>query len=96
MYYAGDLRKIETKGVGRVRQTIGRAREEWTDAERRIRQRMRVYPQKLRNLIARTTEEPAVEFEKETLSGINLGEITAHPKPIVSVHGHDVDEDEQS
>jgi hypothetical protein len=94
MYYAGDLRKAETKNAGRVRQVMDRAREEWTDAERRIRQRMRVYPQKLRNLIARSTEEPAVEFEKQTLAGINMGKITRQPRPIVSIHGHDVDDDE--
>ena len=28
MYYAGDLRKIEMKGVGRVRKAVDRAREE--------------------------------------------------------------------
>jgi hypothetical protein len=96
MYYAGDLRKIEMKGVGRVRKAMDRAREEWTDSERRIRQRMRVYPQKLRNLISRSTEETTLEFGKPTLSGTDMGKTTPHPKPIVSVHGRDVDEDELS
>ncbi len=55
MYYAGDLRNIDAKGMGGVRQAIKRAREGFTDVERRMRQRMRVYPRKLRNLITRST-----------------------------------------
>jgi E3 ubiquitin-protein ligase DOA10 len=94
MYYAGDLRKAEMKGVGKVRQAMDRAREEWTDAERRLRQRMRVYPEKLRNLISRSNEEPALEFETHTAKVINMGDITPKPKAIVSVHGQDVDEKE--
>ncbi len=96
MYYAGDMRKIETKGVGRVRHAVDRAREEWTDAERRLRQRMRVYPQKLRNLIARSTEDPGLDFERQTASAIKMGKITPEPKPIVSINGEDVDEKDLS
>lgn len=94
MYYAGDLRKTEMKGAGHVRQAMDRAREEWTDGERRMRQRMRVYPQKLRNLIARSVEDPAIDFEKHSAKVINMGDITPTPKPIVSIHGEDVDEKE--
>jgi hypothetical protein len=94
MYYAGDLRKAEINGVSKVRRAMDRAREEWTDAERRLRQRMRVYPQKLRNLISRSSEEPAAEFEKHPGILINMGEITPKPKAIVSIHGEDVDEKE--
>jgi hypothetical protein len=95
MYYAGDMRKIEpieTKGVGRVRQAVDRARDEWTDAERRLRQRMRVYPQKLSNMITRSTEDLGQEFEKQTVSAIKMGKITPEPKPIVSINGEDVEE----
>jgi hypothetical protein len=95
MYYAGDMRKIEpgeTKGVGRVRQAVDRAREEWTDAERRLRQRMRVYPQKLSNMITRSREDPGLDLERQTVSAIKMGKITPEPKPIVSINGEDVEE----
>jgi len=92
MYYAGDLRNIDAKGMGGVRQSIKRAREGFTDVERRMRQRMRVYPQKLRNLITRSTEEPGLGFEAPAASVIEMGQITPEPRPIVSINGHDVDE----
>jgi hypothetical protein len=94
MYYAGELRKIDAKGMGGVRQAIKRAREGFTDVERRMRQRMRVYPQKLRNLITRSTEEPGLGFEAPSVSVIEMGQITPEPRPIVSINGHDVDEKE--
>jgi hypothetical protein len=94
MYYAGDLRKIDAKGMGGVRQTIKRAREGFADVERRMRQRMRVYPRKLRNLITGSTEESALGFEAPDVSAIEMGHITPEPRPIVSINGHDVDEKE--
>jgi hypothetical protein len=94
MYYAGDLRKIDTKGMGGVRQAIKRAREGFTDVERRMRQRMRVYPQKLRKLITRSSEESGVGFEAPDVSVIEMGQIAPEPRPIVSINGHDVDEKE--
>jgi hypothetical protein len=94
MYYAGDLRKIDAKGMGGVRQAIKNAREGFTDVERRMRQRMRVYPRKLRNLVTRSTEEPGLGFEAPSVSVIETGQITAEPRPIVSINGHDVDEKE--
>lgn len=94
MYYAGDMRKAESKGVERVRKAVHRAHEEWTDAERRLRQRMRVYPQKLRNLIARSAEDPVQDFEKQAVSTVKMGKITPEPKPIVSINGEDVNEEE--
>jgi hypothetical protein len=92
MHYAGDLRKVETTSAGKIRHAFDHAREEWTDAERRIRQRMRVYPQKLRKLISRSTDEPGIEFEKQTAAAIKMGRISPEPRPIISIHGHDVDE----
>ena len=94
MYYAGELRKIDAKGMGGVRQAIKRAREGFTDVERRMRQRMRVYPQKLRKLITRSTEESVLGFEPLGVSAIEMGQITPEPRPIVSINGHDVDEKE--
>ena len=43
-----NLRKAEEKSVMTIRRGMERAREEWADVERRIRQRMRIYPQKQR------------------------------------------------
>lgn len=94
MYYAGDLRNIDAKGMVGVRQSIKRAREGFTDVERRMRQRMRVYPRKLRNLITRSSEEPGLGYEAPAVSAIEMGQITPEPKPIVSINGHDVDEKE--
>lgn len=45
-----NLRQAEQKGVKAVRRSVERAREEWMDVERRIRQKMRVYPQKLHRM----------------------------------------------
>jgi len=94
MYYAGDLRNIDAKGMGGVRQAIKRAREGFTDVERRMRQRMRVYPKKLRSLITRSTEEPGLGFEAPAVSVIEMGQIAPEPRPIVSINGHDVEENE--
>lgn len=80
-----------TKGLDGVRNAMQRAREEWTDAERRIRQRMRVYPQKLRNLMTRSTDEAGLEVERHTVKAVHMGGITPQPTPIVSINGHDVD-----
>ena len=46
MRLVDNLRKAEEKGVMRIRRGVDRAREEWADVERRIRQRMRIYPHK--------------------------------------------------
>jgi hypothetical protein len=49
---AENLRKAEEKSVSTIRQGIERAREEWADVERKIRKRMRIYPQKARTMAA--------------------------------------------
>lgn len=83
------LRNSEQKGVDVVRRGISRAREEWGDLERRLRQRMRIYPQKLKkNAMAAGTStdlQPDVPTQR-TGSPVE----TEARKPIVSVHGHDV------
>jgi hypothetical protein len=92
MYYAGDLRKPESKSMGRVLRAMERAREEWSDAERRIRQRMRIYPQKLRNLVSRTAGDLGMDLDQTPTSPIYMGKIAPEPKPIISIHGRDIDE----
>ena len=85
MRLVDNLRKAEEKGVMRIRRGMDRAREEWTDVERRIRQRMRIYPQR----------------QKAAAAGIGAGPInldqdvpersTDEPrKPIISIRGQDM------
>ena len=81
-----NLRKAEEKGVMRIRRGVNRAREEWADVERRIRQRMRVYPQKqqavasipagLLDLEQDVPDVPPAPAERRT--------------PIISIHGQDL------
>ena len=87
-----NLRHAEQKGVKAVRRGMERAREEWGDMERRIRQRWRVYPQKLQNPAPVQAHE---EHELDTVdqgipAGIGTPAETEARKPIVSIHGHDV------
>ena len=83
MRLVDNLRKAEEKGVMRIRRGVDRAREEWADVERRIRQRMRIYPHKQRATAA-------------AAGGINLDQnFPERPsdeprKPIISVRGQDL------
>jgi hypothetical protein len=95
------LRMVENKSTGSMRRRVERAKEEWADAERRIRQRMRVYPQKLRAMLASRAEQELEIDQSDTR--LPVGGQTPSPdpegggesnKPIVSVHGRDVDEEE--
>jgi hypothetical protein len=86
-----NLRSAEQRGVNAMRRGMVRAREEWEDVERRIRQRMRIYPQRLKKSVI--AARPPAELNPD----IPKQEILAESetlKPIVSVHGRDVkDED---
>lgn len=87
-----NLRHAERKSVKAVRRGMERAREEWGDMERRIRQRWRVYPQKLQNPSSAQTQE---DHELDTVdqgipAGISPPAETEARKPIVSIHGRDV------
>jgi hypothetical protein len=59
MHLAENLRKAEEKSVSTIRQGMEGAREEWADVERKIRKRMRIYPQKARMAAA----APSVETD---------------------------------
>jgi hypothetical protein len=85
MRLVNNLRKAEEKSVRSIRRGVERAREEWADVERRIRQRMRIYPQK-QKAAAAGAGTAAVEQD-----------VPDHPsaadeerKPIVSIHGQDL------
>jgi hypothetical protein len=85
-----NLRKAEKKGATAIRRGVERAREEWADVERRLRQRMRIYPQKSRVVAA--TAQPAGTSLMDLDEAPQQNTNQAARKPIVSVHGHDVKE----
>jgi hypothetical protein len=88
MRLVDNLRKAEKKGATAIRRGVERAREEWADVERRLRQQMRIYPQKSRAMAAAAphTGAPAINLEETAEREGN----TTERKPIISVHGHDV------
>jgi hypothetical protein len=84
-----NLRKAEKKSAMTIRRGVDRAREEWADLERRLRQRMRIYPQKRAMAAAASGNAPAGVDETADSDAA-----TDKPKtPIVSVHGRDLRED---
>jgi hypothetical protein len=87
-----NLRSAEKKGLAGVRRRVDRAKDEWGDVERRIRQRMRIYPQKLRNRMKRAGE--TIDVDPETTQPSLTAAAAAAPdnKPIISIHGRDVPE----
>ena len=87
-----NLRNAEQKSAEMLRHGIARAREEWGDVERRIRQRMRIYPQKFKqHAAAASTAQTELSTDIPPQEKPPEGE---PPKPIVSVHGHDVKDEE--
>jgi len=87
-----NLRKAEKKGAMTIRRGVERAREEWADVERRIRQRMRIYPQKVRAMAAAAPNNGVASIGMDHTAGEEPGTDAAR-KPIVSVHGHDLHDD---
>jgi hypothetical protein len=95
MRFVDNLRKAEEKSVRTIRRGVERVRDEWSDVERRIRQRMRVYPQKRIALqeqrtmmTAAPTGQPSLEHEVPE----DRTDSSEPRKPIVSVHGHDLND----
>jgi hypothetical protein len=85
-----NLRKAEKKGTTAIRRGVERAREEWADVERRLRQRMRIYPQKSRAMAAAaphagTAALPGLDETADQTPD------TTEQRPIISVNGRDVD-----
>ena len=89
------LKQAEQKSLSAMRKQMQRARGEWEDVERRIRQRMRVYPQKLKRAMAAAHDDrpPEPDIADEGLpSGVTgSAEIPERRKPIASIDGRDVD-----
>lgn len=87
-----NIRTVERKGLANVRRKVDRAREEWSDVERRIRQKMRVYPQKLRSRFVAGHESGSEQESPDS----TMAAAAAMPgsKPIISINGQDVPEHE--
>jgi hypothetical protein len=88
-----NLRNAEKRSINSVRRQMEHAKQEWNDVERRIRQRMRLYPQKLRSRMA--AAEPTDAAVSDT-AHIEPAMKPGNPKPIISVNGQDIDEKELS
>ena len=88
MRLVDNLRKAERKGATAIRRGMERAREEWADVERRLRQRMRIYPQKSRAMAAAAPHagSPLITLDETADPERND---TAR-KPIISVRGEDI------
>lgn len=86
-----NLRSAEQKGADAVRRGMVRAREEWGDVERRIRQGMRIYPQKLKKKNALAVRSD-IELKPDAPAQVSPKLETQ--QAIVSVHGHDVADDD--
>jgi hypothetical protein len=84
MRLVDNLRKAEEKGVRRIRRGVDRAREEWADVERRIRQRMRIYPHKKQ--AAAAGAGPSVILDQDVPQP-SSGE---QRRPIITIRGKDL------
>jgi hypothetical protein len=85
MHLAENLRKAEEKSVSTIRRGMERAREEWADVERKIRKRMRIYPQKARAMAA------APQSLEQDIPDVPPAP-SERRKPIISIHGQDLTE----
>src|SRR5262245_57088305 len=94
-----QLHTAEEKTARSLRRGIDRAREEWADAERRIRQKMRIYPDKSAASSAGKKHDQSVVPPP---CGGHAGEQLRDPeapaarKTIISIHGRDLNEESQA
>lgn len=86
-----NVHTAERKGLANVRRKMDRAKEEWSDVERRIRQKMRVYPQKLRSRFVAGHDSG---LEQESSDTTMAAAAASGTKPIISINGEDVPEHE--
>jgi hypothetical protein len=94
-----QLRKAEKEISLAAQQGIDHARKEWADAERRIRRKMRIYPDHSIYSNAAEKEEPPVETASQRPPvGGRAAEHLCDPeasiarKAIVSIRGRDLEE----
>jgi hypothetical protein len=83
------LRKAEEQGKQAARNAFERAKEMGEDAERRIRQKMRIYPPNRNHLSDEVNQSGAAAGVQP--SGLEPAESEqTEGVPIVSIHGKDV------
>ena len=75
------LREAEQQGKKAARHAYERALEMGEDAQRRIRQKMRIYP----------SIAAAAETGQNGQAEMNSAEIASPPEPIVSIEGRDIE-----
>ncbi len=92
MRFVENLRDVEQKGVNTIRRSVERVREEWADVERRLRQRMRIYPHKQHATQALSHTGPAIS-DDEMPEPSRQAVISGGQKPIISSHGRDLKDD---
>lgn len=85
-----NFRKAEKKSAQTILRGVERAREEWADVERKLRQRMRVYPQKSKAMAAGAQGGAPFDVDE---TATNEGSGPTAGTPIVSVHGRDLKDD---
>lgn len=90
MRLVDNLREAEKKGAMTIRRGVERAREEWADVERRIRQRMRIYPQKEKTMAMAAARGGPAAPDLNLTSDANDSDRTDERKPIISIHGRDI------
>ena len=84
------LRRAEEQGKQATRDALEKARELGEDAERRIRQKMRIYPPHTNN----ANSESAGASSAGTAAAVRRSPIPeSKDEPIISVHGEDVETD---
>lgn len=92
------LRKAEEQGKDAARHAMERAREVREDAQRRIRQKMRIYPVQANGSAPSEVSQAnpmaglaAVDGEADTGEDVHHLEATQKPAPIISIHGKDLE-----
>jgi hypothetical protein len=75
------LREAEEQGKKAARRAYERALEVGEDAQRRIRQKMRIYPPSV----------AAAEGSQNGSAEVNTAEAPPAPEPIISIQGRDVE-----
>ena len=83
------LRKAEEQGKQATLNALEKAKEFGEDAERRIRQKMRIYPPQAANHSDGGAGNPAGTATAPRRSPI----VESKDEPIVSIHGEDVEAD---
>lgn len=86
------IRKTEKQSREATRHAVHRAKQMGDDAQRRLRQKMRIYPQPVTSSQATPGKS---NLKPDRTNGLSRAGFEANQrKPIVSVHGRDLSEDE--